>query len=379
MSVPSDRRKISLASVGGAATLPAHAAMHSFRFCRLSLLPLVGYGCLAVGSASAQSPKKHPSPVPKALASPADASPSLSGTPYVLPDVVAKVDGIPIGKDELTRVTQTLLQGNGRSLKNLSPADQRRAFQSVLDDVIVDKILVHQSADEKVSDLDVEAQYGALRGQYPTPAAFDAELKRTGQTSDQVKQNIHLQLAQKQWIEQQIVDQVKVTPEEVEKFYKEGPPERFDAPEMVKASQILVAVKKDVPPEEALAAEKKITALAERIKKGESYESVGKNAAADPAAGVTTGDMNYFTRDRIMPEFADAAFALKVGEVSAPVRTQLGYHLIKVTDHKAAHHADFNEAKDQISAYLQSEKRQAAVAALVKSLRADAQVEIFLS
>ena len=344
--------------------------MHPSKFRRCLLVSLVWCGGLVACIASAQSSKKHASPTPQPGASPTAASPTPAGTPYVLPDVVAKVDDESISKQELEHVTDTLLQSNGRALKDLSPADQRRAFQSVIDDVIIDKILIRQSAGETVSDMDVETQYGALRSQYPTPAAFDTELKKTGQTPDQVRQNIRLQLAQKQWIERQIADQIKVTPEEVEKFYKEGEPSRFDEPEVVSASHILVAVKKDVPPEEALEAEKKADALSDRIKKGESFDAVGKAAAADPNSGITTGDMNYFTRDRIMPEFADAAFKLKVGEVSAPVRTQLGYHLIKVTDHKPAHHADFNEAKEQITTYLQDQKRQAAVAALVKSLTA---------
>lgn len=79
-----------------------------------------------------------------------------------------------------------------------------------------------------------------------------------------------------------------------------------------------------------------------------------------------------------MPEFADVAFKLKVGEVSAPVRTQFGYHLIKATDHKAAHTASFDEAHEQIDAYLRDEKRRAAVANLIQSLKENAKIETFL-
>ena len=354
--------------------------MRLLLFRRRPLLPIaLCCGWVVVCTASAQSSKKHGSPTPKPATPEASATPLPGGTPYALPDVVAKVDGDAISKAELERVTAVLLQGNGRSLKDLSPADQRRAFQSVLEDMIIDKILVHQSAGENVSDLDVETQYTSLAGQYPNPAAFDAELKKAGQTTAQVKQNIRLQLAQKQWMDHQIADQVKVTPEEVEKFYKEGPPSRFDEPEKVRASHILVAVPKDAPPEDVLAAEKKADALADRIKKGEPFDAVAKAASDDPNAKTTGGDMNYFTRDRIMPEIADAAFKLKVGEVSAPVRTQFGFHLVKVTDHQPAHHATFDEAKDQITTYLANEKRQAAVAELVKSLREKATVENFLS
>ena len=340
------------------------------------LLPALFCGCFVTFTASAQSSKKHASATPGPAAT---AQPSASPTPYAVPDPVATVDGDPISKADLERVTETLLQSNGRALKDLSPADQRRAFQSVTDDMVIDRILTHKAASENVPDLDVETRYKALQDQYPNPEAFNAELKKNGQTADQIRKNIRLQLAQKQWIEQQIADQVKVTPEEVEKFYKEGPPSKFDAPETVRASQILVRIRKDAPPEDELAANKKINALADRVKKGESFEAVAKDASDDPSAKTTGGDLNYFSRDRIMPEFADAAFKLKVGEVSAPVRTQFGYHLIKVTDHKPAHNATFDEAKGQITTYLQDEKRKEAVSALVKTLREQAKVEIFLS
>ncbi len=88
--------------------------------------------------------------------------------------------------------------------------------------------------------------------------------------------------------------------------------------------------------------------------------------------------MGSFGRNQIMPEFADAAFKLKIGEVSTPVRTQFGYHLIKATEHSPAHNASFSEARDQITTYLQDEKRKDAVAALIKSLREKAKVEVFL-
>ena len=350
-------------------------------FRRLSVFLLTPLFCgFAAFTASAQSSKKHAASTPKPTASPTvSAQPSASPTPYALPDPVATVDGDPISKADLERVTDTLLQSNGRALKDLSPADQQRVFHSVADDMIMDRILTRKATGETVPDMDVETRFNTLRSQYPTPEAFGAELKKNGQTADQIRRNIRLQLAQKQWIEQQIADQVQVTPQEVEKFYKEGPPSKFDSPEMVRASQIFVSVRKDVPPEDSLAAEKKINALADRIIKGESFEAVARDASDDPSAKTTGGDLNYFSRDKIMPEFADAAFKLKVGEVSAPVRTQFGYHLIKVTDHKPAHNATFDEAKGQIAAYLQDEKRKEAVAALVKTLREQAKVEIFLS
>ena len=77
-----------------------------------------------------------------------------------------------------------------------------------------------------------------------------------------------------------------------------------------------------------------------------------------------------------MPEFAAAAFALKPGEISAPVRTQFGYHIIKVTDRKPAHTDTLDEARPRITTFLQGQKRQQATARLVEKLRANAKIDI---
>ncbi len=313
-----------------------------------------------------------PSPEQLGLATPA-ASPAA-----VLPDPVALVDGDPIHAKDLERVAQALLTTNGRNLEELNAADRKKAFESVLDDMITDRLVAKQAASQTVADVDVEKRFNDLRTQYGTQEAFDAEVKKSGQSPDQIRHNIHTQIAQQQWVEQQIAPDIKVTPEEVEKFYKESPPNKFDAPEMIRASHILVAVRRDAPPEEALAAENKINDLAGRVKKGDSFEALAKQYSDDPNAKQTAGDLDYFSRERIMPEFADAAFKLKVGEVGGPVRTQFGYHLIKVTDRKPAHVATLDEARDQIASYLQDEKRRVAIAKVVQQLKDAAKIQIFL-
>ena len=338
------------------------------------ILPWALQGELAHAQSShKRTPAKPVSPTPAA------ATPSASpASTYVVPDPVATVDGEPIHKADLERVTGVLLASQGKTIDNLHDDEKKTVFHSVLEDMITDRLVNREAVGESVPDLDVEKRYGELRAQYRDQASFDAEIKKSGQTDGQVRQILRIQLAQQQWIEHQIAGQVTVTPEEVEKFYKEGPVEKFAAPEMVSASHILVAVRRDAAPEEALAAQQKVGDLAARLKKGESFEALAKAYSDDPNAKQTGGDLGYFSRERIMPEFADAAFKLKVGEVSPPVRTQFGFHFIKLTDRKPAHTASLSEVRDQITTYLQTEKRRAAVSSLVASLREKAKIEIFL-
>ncbi len=342
---------------------------------RLALLILAA-GLLPAG-AFAQRPKPSPSPA-KATPSP---SPLVAPTPtplpqYALPDPVATVNGQAIHPAELTRITEALLNASGRSLKTLSVADQKRAYQQTLSSLVIDRLVAAQAANETVSPATVDARLELLHRQYPNAAALDADLKRNNQTPEQVRTNIQNEVAREQWIDRQIAGEIEVAPAEVEKFYQEGPPNKFDEPEKVAASHILVKVRRDAPPEEALTAENRANEAADHLKKGEPFDDVALKYSDDPTVKKNHGSLGLFGRDAVMPEFATAAFALKPGEISTPVRTQFGYHIIKVTDHKPAHTDTLDEARPRILNYLREQKRQQATARLVQRLRAGAKIEI---
>jgi parvulin-like peptidyl-prolyl isomerase len=359
-----------------------------------SVCALLAFFMVCASSAPAQSSKKNPTPtrkssssrnnshnpnqlIPDQLGVAMPPAPTPAPSQSDLPEIVATIDGDAINKAELERVFSTLLSANGRNLSELSPAERRKGYRSVLDEMIIDRLVSKQSSGLTVSDQDIERRLDTLKKNFSSQGSFEEELKKTGQNLDQVKANIRAQLQQQQWIESMIADQVRFTPEEVDKFYKDNP-ERFSLPEMVRASHILLAVRRDGPPETVWEKEKLATSLVERIKKGESFEELAKQFSDDPTAKQTGGDLDYFSRDRIMPEFADVAFRLQVGEVSAPVRTQFGFHIIKLTDHKLPRTASLEETRPQITAFLQEGRRRDAINRLLASLRESAKIEIKL-
>jgi peptidyl-prolyl cis-trans isomerase C len=129
----------------------------------------------------------------------------------------------------------------------------------------------------------------------------------------------------------------------------------------VRARHILVPTE-----DEAKAAKKKLS-------EGKSFEDVAKELSKDPGSAKQGGDLGYFTRDKMVKEFADAAFALKKGEVSAPVKSPFGFHIIKMEDSRKVKAPTFNEVKDQLRARLQEKKLNDYVEGLVKA----ANVKVF--
>ncbi len=106
--------------------------------------------------------------------------------------------------------------------------------------------------------------------------------------------------------------------------------------EEVKASHILLSIKPDATPADTLAAWNKIAALRERVLKGEDFEKLAKEFSEDPSAKINGGSLGYFTALQMVYPFEQAAFSLKIGEISKPVRTRFGYHIIKVFDRHAS-------------------------------------------
>ena len=102
----------------------------------------------------------------------------------------------------------------------------------------------------------------------------------------------------------------------------------------------------------------------ERLKKGEDFAKVATDVSKDPGSGKEGGDLGWFTKDRMVPEFAEAAFKLKKGEVSAPVKSQFGWHVIKLEDKRTKPLPDYAAVKPQIEQYLERKAQQDAVLAL---------------
>lgn len=104
----------------------------------------------------------------------------------------------------------------------------------------------------------------------------------------------------------------------------------------VRASHIMVRLKSDASPQDTLAAYEKIMVIRGRILGGEDFATVARSSSEDPSAAMNAGDLGYFGALQMVYPFEDAAFKMNVGDISMPVRTSFGYHIIKVTGKRAA-------------------------------------------
>lgn len=148
------------------------------------------------------------------------------------------------------------------------------------------------------------------------------------------------------------------TPEAAKKLF-EDTVKTLKPEEEVHARHILV-------PEEAQA-----KAALERLKKGEDFAKVAAELSKDPGSGKEGGDLGWFAKERMVPEFAEAAFKLEKGQLSEPVKSQFGWHVIKLEDKRTKPLPTFDEVKPQIEQYLVRKAQQD----IIVGLRDKAKVE----
>lgn len=306
-------------------------------------------------------------------ATPPPADTPASGAALSIKDPVAVVNGEPISKAQLDEAFKAAVEASGVKADELSDEQKLNGYRQILDELIMDKLVAKAAAGVAVTDEEVNAEIDKLKKQFPTAAAFDAQLKEAGQTPEKMATALRTMLQQQRWMQSQLKDADAVADDDAKKFYDSNT-EEFKNPETVKASHILFLVNKDDSEETVKAKEEAAKKAAARAKK-EDFTKLAKELSEEPGAKESGGDLGFFSKDRMVPEFAEAAFSQKPGSVSAPVRTQFGFHVIKVTDKKPAGTVPFEEVKDQIAAYLKSTKQREAIQGVLKNLKDSAKIE----
>lgn len=163
--------------------------------------------------------------------------------------------------------------------------------------------------------------------------------------------------------EKDIMAKAAVSDQDVKDFYEKNRQD-FSTVSQIKASHILVKTE-----DEALKA-------GERLKKGAKFEDIARAVSIDKATAKNGGDLGFFSKGQMVPEFENAATALKAGEISGPVKTPFGYHIIKVTDKKSGPVVDFDKVKGLITQKLNADRQKEVFDSFIDELKKNYKVEI---
>lgn len=261
-------------------------------------------------------------------------------------NVVASVNGEKITKDELY---QLLLKQAGQQGLNL---------------LIAQRIVDLEAKKQKItiSDAEIKEALEEYYDHYGGEETFTQIIEMSGTSLAEVKKNLVSTMKIKKLLEPRI----KVTEEEMKAFFEENK-EDFAQEEQVKARHILVAT------------EKEAQEIKDKLAKGEDFAALAKEYSTDDSTKNNGGQLGFFNRGDMVPEFEKAAFALAVGEISAPVKTEYGYHLIKVEEKKEAAAPNYEKSKVDIKEYLFNQKLQQEYNPWLQEVSADYEIKNFLT
>src|SRR5579872_882460 len=235
--------------------------------------------------------------------------------------VLAKVNGAEIRQSDVTLAEEEL----GPSLAQMDPSTKKENVLAFLIDM---KIVAKAAEDKKIEDRpDFKARLAFTRSRLLMDNLLAAEGKAA------------------------------TTDEAMKKVYEEAA-KQIEGEQEVHARHILVET------------EDEAKAVAAELKKGADFAELAKKKSKDPGAS-DGGDLGFFTRDQMVPEFSTVAFALESGKVSDPVKSQFGWHVIKVEEKRSRKAPDFDQVKGQIETYV----TRKAQADYVAKLRESAKVE----
>ncbi len=294
-------------------------------------------------------------------------------------EVVATVDGTKIMLSEVQEMARTRF---GMQLQAM-PEEQRammmqQAQQMVLGDMISRTLLMNAAAEKKItaSDEEVTERLEDLKKRLPPGVALEDYVKSAGMTVEKITSQIKEDVKVGKLLDEVTDSVAKPSDEEVKSFFDENE-DQFKQGESVQASHILISTKGISDEAEVAKKKEMIEGLKKEIDGGEgkSFEELAKEHSACPS-GKSGGDLGPFTRGQMVPEFDAAAFTQKVGEVSDPVKTQFGYHLIKVTNKTEAKAPNFDEIKDQLAERLEAQAKGKAVDTFIAGLRDSAKIEM---
>jgi peptidyl-prolyl cis-trans isomerase C len=236
--------------------------------------------------------------------------------------VVAKVNGIEIHESDLAMAEEDM----GQQAQAMPPDAKREQMIAYLADVL---LAAKAAEGKKVAD---QKEFKSRMAFIRNKLLMETLLQNVGKEA--------------------------LTPEATKKVYDDAA-KQMGGEQEVRARHILVP------------SEDEAKAILVEVKKGTDFAELAKQKSKDPGAAAEGGDLGYFTKDQMVPEFAEVAFKLDKGQVSDPVKTQFGWHIIKVEDKRSKPIPDYDKVKDQIETYVQRK----AQAEYIGKLRESAKIE----
>lgn len=261
-------------------------------------------------------------------------------------EIVAKVNNLEITKDEYYNY---LVEQNG---------------SEVLEALILEKMLgLEMEANSvEIKDAEINEEYAKMIESYGGEEEFNKAMEYYNFTDNSIKKNIKLNLG----IEKLLGPDIEVTDDEILSNFTENK-SSFDTSDKVNANHILVK-------DEATALE-----VVEKLDKGDNFSDLASEYSQDASNASNGGALGFFERGQMVPEFEEAAFGMQAGEISDPIKTDFGFHIIQVVSLEKGTQAKLEDVSDQIKDKIKTEKINSSYQAWYNTTKEKYKIENYLN
>lgn len=279
--------------------------------------------------------------------------------------VVAKVNDTVFTQKDLESEVDRLIP-RVTFHRNVPPEKRKNYYGKAIDELI-DRELQYQDAKAqgvKIEKEKIDAQLDKFKKRFKSEQEYKAAIEKENTTEEKVRARIEKELLAQAAFTMNVTEKAKMSDPALKEFYEKNPA-KFKQPESVKLR--IISVKDD----------KKATDILAMIKKGDDFAEIASNFSED-SYRIKGGDAGYLHKGRMLPEIDEAAFKMKVGEVSDIIRAESNHFIIKVEDKKPEQQMTFEQTKDKLRKELETERAGELKQKWMDSLRSKAKIEILL-
>jgi peptidyl-prolyl cis-trans isomerase C len=294
-----------------------------------------------------------------------------------LPEVVAKVNDHDIKRDLITRELKKAVEQYKKRGMPLTADQEKSAAKTLIEDEIGRTLLVLKAKESgvTVSEKMLLVRLKEVKSKFKSDAVFEHRLADRGMTVDQYKQELEIDMFMDQIIKKEIEPKIKIAEKESRAYYNKNK-SKFESPEKIRASIMLLKFNPSKGKAGEQAVLKKFESILDQVKNGSDFGAMAQQHSQDSLASKG-GDLGFFTRKQMLPAFSDRAYKMKVGEVSEIFRTGHGFHVLKVTDKKPGGLSPFEAEKAKIEKFLTNKKVSQATRDYIETLKKQAKIKTY--
>jgi parvulin-like peptidyl-prolyl isomerase len=247
-------------------------------------------------------------------------------------------------------------------------------------DLMVEQELVAQAAENEgieAEAAEVDKHIDEMRSVFDRDDQYRMKLEGDGFTEESYRRHIGRMMAAKTYLDRIRMDVSDVSDSELQRFYEENE-RRLTLPDQVRVRHILLKWKPLGTKDDRAAIRDQMQPILERARSGEDFAALAREFSEDSGTRKSGGDTGLFMRGTMVPPFEEVAFSLNPGEVSDPVDTVFGVHILKLEERQEGRLMPLDEVREQLRDYVREQQMEAAVQAKIDDLRAAAEVEVLI-